>query len=151
LYSLTLFYGICSRHMVCSSVTRNMVPLYGEARREYTLWWSKMRCMIRFSRVCISEYFRNHRHTYRKAKYYILFQMRLECVLLVVALASRKQKYVLHCTFFSLLFSIRFIPPCRKLFYLRSSFHHEQSWLIANAIITLKTTRHVGTESRKIC
>jgi len=59
-----------------------------------------MRCMIRFSRVCISEYFRNHRHTYRKAKYYILFQMRLECVLLVVALASRKQKYVPHCTFF---------------------------------------------------
>jgi len=62
--------------------------------------------MIRFSRVCISEYFRNHRHTYRKAKYYILFQMRLECVLLVVALASRKQKYVLHCTFFYLFYLV---------------------------------------------
>lgn len=29
--------------------------------------------------------------------------------------------------FLSLLFSIRFIPLRRKLFYLRSSFHREQS------------------------
>lgn len=110
-----------------------------------------------FSRVCIPEYFRNHRHTYRKYKYYILFRTQtatmIECVLLRRRAGVSKAEIRLpYCSLFffpPLLFSIRFIPPRRKLFYLRSSFHREQSWLIANAIITLKTARHVGTESRK--
>lgn len=87
-----------------------------------------------FSRVCISEYFRNRRHTYRKYKYYILFRTQtatmIECVLLRRRAGVSKAEIRLpyRSLFFpSLLFSIRFIPPRRKLFYLRSSFHREQS------------------------
>lgn len=82
---------------------------------------------------------------------YLHFRTLKKCVRLMVAPMSRKHTQIrlLVALYLFLLFFICFIPSRRKLFYSRSSFHREPSWLIANAIITLKTTRHVGTESRK--
>lgn len=75
----------------------------------------------------MSEHFRNY-HTLigGKTKYYI-FQMqtvtiRMWSVRCRGDVLKAEIRLALH-----FLFSIRFISPRRKLFYLRSSFHHEQS------------------------
>lgn len=72
------------------------------------------------------------------------------CGRLVVALTSSTYEYApprFSCPSYSPFVLFRLAGGS---FYLRrSSFHREQSWLIAGAIIVLKTTRHIGTESRK--
>lgn len=74
-----------------------------------------------------------------------------KCGRLIVAPASQKHKCAssLHfiyffCSSFALFHLVGSCFICVLL-----SIAREPSWLIANAIIALKTARHVGTESRK--
>lgn len=74
-----------------------------------------------------------------------------KCGRLIVAPASQKHKCAssLHFIYF-FCFSFALFHLVGSCFIcVLLSIAREPSWLIANAIIALKTARHVGTESRK--